>query len=89
MHAPLTTTNPPSYLGVEITSHEDAVSRGFGGLTVAFKTDTEDRWLRNVMADMSRGQIPFVLVGSGRSLAVYRRGLRVISNSTGAVGVLK
>lgn len=82
-------TNPPTYCGVEITSHEDAVSRGFGGLTTPFKTDTEDRWLRAVMADMARGAIPFVLVGSGRSLAVYRRGLRVIGNHTGAAGVLK
>lgn len=69
-------------------THEEAMARGYRYLTMEYRAN-ERTWLENVVRDMERGGIDYVLVGvafAGQYLvSVARKGMRRMLNGQAVV----
>ena len=57
---------------IAFATEKEAIEKGYRPLTVAYR-QSERGMLDNVIADMERGNIDYVLVGSQSKCAVMRR----------------
>lgn len=65
-------------------SHEEATAQGYRPLTVDYYLPGERDALFRVMADMDRGgnRIQYVLVGTPRCCAVYRKNMSTVTENS-------